>query len=126
MALKLDTDHRWCVSGTPIGRGKLDDLFGLLLFLRLTPPFNNKHWFRQCFSSSGNDTHMKKRLIHLLGSVFWRSTPALERVARQVGVPEQKEETKLLKVRVDKRQSKNLRKSSHSRSLSCFSLSLVF
>lgn len=97
MALKLDTSHRWCVSGTPIGKGKLEDLFGLLLFLRLTPPFNNKHWFRQCFSAFGNDEYMKKRLQCLLGSVFWRSTKELESVAKQIGVPSQVEQWSILK-----------------------------
>ena len=33
MALKLNTVHRWCVTGTPISRG-LEDLYGLFTFLR--------------------------------------------------------------------------------------------
>jgi hypothetical protein len=36
------------VSGTPVGRGKLEDLYGLLLFLRLEP-FSSKEWFAKCF-----------------------------------------------------------------------------
>ena len=28
MARKIAATYRWCISGTPIGRGKLDDLFG--------------------------------------------------------------------------------------------------
>eukprot|EP00978_Attheya_sp_CCMP212_P004987 scaffold11001_cov52-Attheya_sp.AAC.1 len=37
MALYLESRFRWCVTGTPIGRGKVDDLYGLLLFLKLVP-----------------------------------------------------------------------------------------
>lgn len=35
MALRLNTVHRWCVSGTPIWKGQLDDLYGLLVFLQV-------------------------------------------------------------------------------------------
>ncbi len=43
MALQLQTVHRWCVSGTPIQRG-LDDIFGLLLFLKKEPFFQKAWW----------------------------------------------------------------------------------
>ena len=33
MALKLDAQHRWAVTGTPLSRG-LEDLFGLLVRCR--------------------------------------------------------------------------------------------
>lgn len=100
MALKLHTQHRWCVTGTPIGKGKLEDLFGLLLFLRSTPPFNNKDWFRVCLTSFEGDTYMEKRLKHLLSTVFWRSTKALQSVVTEMGVPPQIEKRRLLKVRM--------------------------
>ncbi|CAB9529334.1 protein ligase SHPRH (Partial), partial [Seminavis robusta] len=96
MALKLDTGHRWAVSGTPVGRGKLEDLFGLLVFLRSTPPFNDWNWFRICFPSSGG-AGWKSRLRLLLGSVFWRSTKSNELVAEQMAVPPQIEKKNLLK-----------------------------
>ena len=99
MALKLEARFRWAVSGTPIGRGKLEDLFGLLLFLQATAPFNEKAWFRQCFLSSANNSFLGKRLQHLLGQVFWRSTKALDAVATQMGVPPQLEKKNVLKVR---------------------------
>ncbi|CAM9930758.1 unnamed protein product, partial [Ectocarpus sp. 4 AP-2014] len=34
MALKIPATHRWCVTGTPIGKGSIDDLYGLLVFLK--------------------------------------------------------------------------------------------
>ncbi|CAN0556764.1 unnamed protein product, partial [Ectocarpus sp. 12 AP-2014] len=35
MALKIPATHRWCVTGTPIGKGSIDDLYGLLVFLKV-------------------------------------------------------------------------------------------
>jgi len=37
MALRIEADCRWCVTGTPLGKGRMDDLYGLLVFLRLNP-----------------------------------------------------------------------------------------
>ena len=34
MALRIRARHRWCVTGTPVGARGVDDLHGLLLFLR--------------------------------------------------------------------------------------------
>ena len=97
MALKLEAKHRWAVSGTPIGRGKLDDLYGLLLFLRLTPPFSDKAWFRQCFASVSDNANIGRRIHHLLGNVFWRSTASFDVVRTQMGVPAQIEKKNYLK-----------------------------
>ncbi len=46
MALRLHTVHRWCVSGTPIWKGQLDDLYGLLVFLQVCQqkPRNGTGW----------------------------------------------------------------------------------
>ena len=39
--------HSWCVSGTPLGRGRLADLFGLLAFVGAAP-FDAREVFRAC------------------------------------------------------------------------------
>jgi hypothetical protein len=43
MAMRLHAQYRWCITGTPIQR-RLDDLFGLLRFLR-TIPFDTYRWW---------------------------------------------------------------------------------
>ncbi|XP_030929365.1 E3 ubiquitin-protein ligase SHPRH-like [Quercus lobata] len=45
MALRLHAKHRWCITGTPIQR-KLDDLFGLLRFLKASP-FDVSRWWME-------------------------------------------------------------------------------
>lgn len=47
MAGKLAARHRWCITGTPLSRG-LEDLFGLLYFLRAAPLHNKFWWARVC------------------------------------------------------------------------------
>lgn len=88
MARKLVTNKRWCVSGTPIGRGQLDDLYGLLLFLCLRP-FDDKKLFLSSFVLSHG--HALERLSHLLKDLMWRSTKENNFVRRQMGIPDQEE-----------------------------------
>ena len=93
MALKLETEHRWCVSGTPIGRGKLEDLYGLLLFLRVVP-FASKMWFQMCFQAGHNCT--MERVERLLQHILWRSTKSSDSVRVQMGIPLQVEKKVVL------------------------------
>jgi SNF2 family DNA or RNA helicase len=93
MALKLKADHFWAVSGTPIGRGKLQDLYGLFLFLRLAP-FDHKDWFNSCLSPTIEG--LNDRIQVLLRHIFWRSTKSFESVKRQIGIPEMIEERVVL------------------------------
>ncbi|GKY93405.1 hypothetical protein MPSEU_000308100 [Mayamaea pseudoterrestris] len=85
MALKLTGCHRWAVTGTPLGRGKLDDLYGLLLFLRLKP-FTIKQIFNRYFQGFGC---VNKRIAHLLNSILWRSTKSSYIVSQQLGLLDQ-------------------------------------
>lgn len=85
MALRLKAQNKWCVTGTPIGRGKFDDLFGLFLFLGVMPfrekPF--RHCLHRCIPGF-ND-----RIKGILQSLFWRSTKANPLIRQQLGIPEQ-------------------------------------
>ena len=94
MALKLVSQHRWCVSGTPVGRGKMDDLYGLLLFL-YTKPFCEKDWFRSCVKAEHRD--VTERIAHMLHDSLWRSTKSNNTVRLQMGIPEQVEKKVILK-----------------------------
>ena len=93
MALKLDAEYRWCVTGTPVGKGKLEDLFGLLLFLRMDP-FSYRPFFDVCFNPDHPNVDL--RIKHLLRDVFWRSTKKNALVREQIGIPEQIEKKVLL------------------------------
>ena len=93
MALRLQTINKWCITGTPIGRGKLDDLFGLLLFLGIMP-FRERYFFRHCFHSS--IPGFSDRIRSMLQSIFWRSTKIHPSIREQLGIPEQVEKKMLL------------------------------
>jgi E3 ubiquitin-protein ligase SHPRH len=93
MALRLKGQQRWCVTGTPIGRGKLDDLYGLLLFIGATP-FQHKESFRHCLH--GCHPGIEERIKNILYPIFWRSTKANPLVREQLGIPEQIEKKTLL------------------------------
>jgi E3 ubiquitin-protein ligase SHPRH len=43
MAMRLYARYKWCITGTPIQR-RLDDLFGLVRFLRVNP-FDVYRWW---------------------------------------------------------------------------------
>lgn len=45
MALRLPAKYRWCITGTPIQK-KLDDLYGLLKFLKASP-FDVFRWWAE-------------------------------------------------------------------------------
>lgn len=94
MALQLEAEHRWCISGTPIGRGKLEDLHGLFVFLRLEP-FASKLWFQACLQPGYMGT--MSRVQQLLQDVLWRSTKSNEGVRTQMGIPAQVEKKIVLR-----------------------------
>lgn len=83
-----------CNLGTPIGRGKLDDLLGLLQFLGARP-FNEKKWFLTCLLPCHEG--VLERIAHLLRNIFWRMTKNDPQVRSQMGIPPQVEKKTFLR-----------------------------
>jgi SNF2 family DNA or RNA helicase len=82
MACRLVATHRWCVSGTPIGRHGLEDLYGLMVFLGQRP-YNERHWWKKAVDlgySQGLD-----RLQPLLKQLMWRHSKS--HVTDEVDLP---------------------------------------
>ena len=79
MALKLRTQHRWCVTGTPVQRG-VGDLYGLFRFLRASP-LDDWTYFRNGVLSplATRDKKSLQVFLHLFKKLFWRNTKALVR-----------------------------------------------
>lgn len=92
MALRLASVNRWCVSGTPVQRG-LEDLYGLVLFLRVDP-FWVKRWWEQLLYRPyrrGNTAP----LYGMISQILWRS--AKKDVIDQIQIPAQTEEVHWLR-----------------------------
>eukprot|EP00039_Didymoeca_costata_P005103 m.78508 g.78508 ORF g.78508 m.78508 type:complete len:1629 (+) comp12675_c0_seq1:179-5065(+) len=96
MALRLKCQNRWCVTGTPIGRG-LDDLYGLVNFLALDPYCHQK-WFSLCIRDASHfvntkdddQPHQQSMISHMLQDlvgVTWRNTK--ESIADELQLPKQ-------------------------------------
>ena len=70
MALKLTTKYRWAVTGTPIGKNGLDDLYGLVKFLGVEPFNTQVAWLRTVAEPyyNGDD----RRLFAILKRIMWR------------------------------------------------------
>ena len=70
MAMRLHAMHRWCITGTPIQR-KLDDLYGLLRFLKASPYDVLRWWvdvIRDPYEVMTNSTKKLKNL-HLIVNI---------------------------------------------------------
>ncbi|ONM60590.1 zinc ion binding [Zea mays] len=89
MALRLNAQHRWCITGTPIQR-KLDDLFGLLRFLR-TNPFDTYRWWVDIIRDPyerGNKVAMNYA-HNFFREIMWRSSKI--HVSAELQLPPQEE-----------------------------------
>ena len=87
MALRLEANHRWCVTGTPIGKS-LNELFGLLMFLKIDP-YCLEFWWKRCLFDPyirGNT----KYLEDVLCQIMWRTVK--KDVLDQINIPKQGEE----------------------------------
>lgn len=92
MALRLASINRWCVSGTPVQRG-LEDLYGLVLFLRVDPYWVKRWWDQLLYRAyrRGNTGP----LYSVISQILWRS--AKKDVIDQIQIPPQAEEVHWLR-----------------------------
>ncbi|KAK7275887.1 hypothetical protein RIF29_17013 [Crotalaria pallida] len=89
MALRLHSKHRWCISGTPIQR-KLDDLYGLLRFLKASP-FDGYRWWTEVIRDpyEKGDAGAMEFTHRVFKQIMWRSSK--EHVADELDLPSQEE-----------------------------------
>ena len=90
MALRLHSKHRWAVSGTPVAKNSLDDVYGLLLFLDQAP-WSNKQIFKNFFDGRHPQYELSCRVKKVFGEIMWRCTKRHPVISKQLGVPPLKE-----------------------------------
>ncbi|GFR52444.1 hypothetical protein Agub_g15018, partial [Astrephomene gubernaculifera] len=79
MAARMEAEHRWCVTGTPIGPGGLEDILGLVRILRYTP-YDDPLVFRRLISEpyKSGSSEGRSRLAALLKPIMWRNSKAVQ------------------------------------------------
>ncbi|XP_059666858.1 uncharacterized protein LOC132312497 isoform X2 [Cornus florida] len=94
MALRLHAKHRWCITGTPIQR-KLDDLYGLLSFLKASP-FDVLRWWIEVIRDpyEREDAGAMGFTHNFFKQIMWRSSK--EHVAEELQLPPQEESLSFL------------------------------
>eukprot|EP01041_Mallomonas_annulata_P001049 gene1049-2057_t len=93
MALRLSSQIKWCVTGTPLGSGKLTDLSALLVFLGQSPLNDADSWRRLIGEGT---TPLANRILRVLCShLFLRRTKDI--VEKELALPTQTEKITYLR-----------------------------
>ncbi|XP_028782280.1 LOW QUALITY PROTEIN: E3 ubiquitin-protein ligase SHPRH [Neltuma alba] len=89
MSLRLNAKYRWCITGTPIQR-KLDDLHGLLRFLKASP-FDIYRWWADVIRDpyEKGDVGAMEFTHKIFKHIMWRSSK--DHVANELQLPSQEE-----------------------------------
>ncbi|CAK9139795.1 unnamed protein product [Ilex paraguariensis] len=89
MALRLHGKHRWCITGTPIQR-KLEDLYGLLRFLKASP-FDVIRWWTEVIRDpyERGDAGAKLFTHNFFKQLMWLSSKL--HVTEELELPPQEE-----------------------------------
>ena len=91
MALRLHSVHKWAVTGTPVSKNRMADIFGLVLFLDQSP-FNNRDAFNAYFHGDSSSEELSARVRRVFGEgLMWRSTKENAIVHQQLNIPKQTE-----------------------------------
>ncbi|GAB5355439.1 hypothetical protein AAMO2058_000205600 [Amorphochlora amoebiformis] len=91
MCRQIRCRYRWSVTGTPINKS-IDDLWGLLLFLKAYPYAHRYYWQRDILEPLDQRNEWNSALRKLgecVGPIFWRKTK--EEVGDELGLPGQEE-----------------------------------
>lgn len=86
MVKQLPAVNRWCTTGTPVEKGAIHYLYGLIYFLDVHP-YDNYALFNELWQEYRNG--YPKRLIKMLSKIMWRTCK--KDVEHEIQIPEQKE-----------------------------------